>query len=362
MEKLRTQYPALKEFVYLNSCSSGLISETLLAYRRQLDESFQKEGSNFRAGVYQKIKAIKQTLATTFGAETHRTALIPSCSFGINLVLEAMPGSQKVLHLQDDYPSIIWPFESRDFTCVKATVQNYSKEELLRQIELHEPAILALSAVQYSNGALIAPQDFQAIKALYPDLLIMVDATQFWGVAPFDFRESGIDLFVASAFKWLCAGYGNGAMFISSNLARQLDSKIRGYNTYKNPRAEGTPTLGEYFEPGHQDLLSFQSLAFQVEALAGLGFENIQAQISRIKGYARKRIAEETNYPVLTPKNPHLESGILSIDAPKGLVKYLNQEGIVCSYNKGLRLGIHFYNNQKDIDQLIEKMQSFKTS
>ncbi len=360
MDALRQQYPALENFTYLNSCSSGLMSKKLLAFRRNLDEDYQLQGSNFRAGVYDKIRNIKSTIADIFGGNAERTALIPSCSHGINMVLDALANGQKVLHLPGDYPSIVWPFTSRNFVCTTLAIEGpdaYSFEALSVAIESRQIEILAVSAVQYSNGEIIPPPTFRALKDRFPNLIIIVDGTQFLGVAPFHFHESGIDLFVASAFKWLCAGYGNGVLFISETLENLLDSKLRGYNTYKNPRKEGSPTTGEYFEPGHQDLLAFQSLRFQVEQHQSIGYDQIQDQIQRVKTYARAKIVEETPYAIITAQDPGMASGILSVDAPSKLVKHLNAQQIVCSYNRGLRLGLHFYNNEEDIDLLVRAMK-----
>jgi selenocysteine lyase/cysteine desulfurase len=360
MNPPREQYPALEQFTYLNSCSSGLMSKELLAFRRNLDEDYQLQGSNFRAGVYDKIRDIKAVVAEVFGGHAARTALIPSCSHGINMVLDALANGQKVLHLPGDYPSIVWPFASRDFACTTLPHEGpdaYTLETISTAIESQRIEILAVSAVQYSNGEIIPPATFRALKDRFPDLLLIVDATQFLGIAPFDFHESGIDVFVASAFKWLCAGYGNGVLLISEQLEQLLDSKLRGYNTYKNPRQEGTPTIGEYFEPGHQDLLAFQSLQFQIKQHQAIGYANIQAQIRKVKTYAREKIAEETSFSIITSPDPGIASGILSIAAPPKLVKHLNEQDIVCSYNRGLRLGIHFYNNEEDIDRLVAGMK-----
>ena len=354
LANIRTQYPALQNLTYLNSCSSGLFSKELLEFRRQLDEDFQQKGSNFRAGVYDKIWAVKETIGTVFGAVPERMALVPSCSHGINLVLEALEGPRKVLQLRDDYPSIVWPFQSRNHEWVTIENKAYSVEEWVSYIQAHNIDLLAVSAVQYSSGDIISPATFKAIKAQCPELLIFVDGTQFWGIAPFNFEESGIDLFAASAFKWLCAGYGNGVVFLSKKLEQALHSRTRGYNTYKNSRMEGTPTTGELFEPGHQDLLAFKSLQFQVEQHQAIGYDQIQAQIQKVKNLARHRFETETDFSIRTTKSPEMESGILSIDAPKELVKHLNAHQVVCSYNRGLRLGIHFYNVEEDVDRMFQ--------
>ena len=359
MDSIRNNYPALANFTYLNSCSTGLFSNTVLTFRKQLDESYQQKASNFRAGVYDTIKEIKATAADTFGATAERTSLIPSCSHGINMILDALANGQKVLHFKDDYPSIMWPFESRNFNCVTVENESFSEAELLQHIQEQQADILAVSVVQYSTGEVIAEQTFRAIKEAFPNLLIIVDATQFWGIAPFNFQESGIDLFAASSFKWLCAGYGNGAMFISEQLAGVLHSRTIGYNTYKKPVREGTPTLGAFFEPGHQDLFVFKTLQHQIQQHNEIGFDKIQAQIKKVKTYAREKIASETPFKVLTSINPKMEAGILAVEAPKALVRHLNQNQIICSYKVGLRLGIHFYNNFEDIDRLIEGMKSY---
>ena len=66
IEYVRKNYSVLENFIYLNSCSAGLFSKEVVAYRRQLDEAFQQNGSNFRAGVYNNIKKVKKTVADTF--------------------------------------------------------------------------------------------------------------------------------------------------------------------------------------------------------------------------------------------------------------------------------------------------------
>ncbi len=359
MDNIRHQYPALENFSYFNSCSSGLFSKTLVAYRRQLDEGFQERASLFRDDVYDEMNEIKATVANVFGAHVDRTALIPSCSHGINMVLEAMEKDKRVLHFDYDFPSIVWPYDSRGFEMISIPNKAYTAEELIDHIQANQINILAVSAVQYSNGEIIAPQTFRAIKEQCPEILLMVDATQFFGICSFNFQESGIDLFVTSAFKWLCAGYGSGVMFISEQLEPMLSSKARGYNTYKNAGMRGEPSIGEFFEPGHQDLVAFRSLEFQVKEHSKIGFDNIQDQINKVKTYARERIANETAFDVITSLNPHLESGILSVDAPKEMVQHLKQHQVVCSYRKGLRLGIHFYNNLEDVDLLVESMKTF---
>ncbi|MEP6626560.1 MAG: hypothetical protein ABJA32_01205 [Ginsengibacter sp.] len=48
------------------------------------------------------------------------------------------------------------------------------------------------------------------MKDLYPNPLIVADGTQFCGTGDFNFRKLGIDVVIASAYKWMSVRYGNG--------------------------------------------------------------------------------------------------------------------------------------------------------
>ena len=60
-------------------------------------------------------------------------------------------------------------------------------------------------------------------------MLIIADATQFCGTAPFNFNESAIDILGGSGYKWLLGGYGNGYILFKDQLLPQTtpDSYIK---------------------------------------------------------------------------------------------------------------------------------------
>ena len=79
----------------------------------------------------------------------------------------------------------------------------------------NEYQVLALSAIQYSNGFLVDFAILEKIKKAFPELIILVDGTQFIGAEEFSLSNSCVDALFGSAYKWLMAGHGTGFALFS---------------------------------------------------------------------------------------------------------------------------------------------------
>lgn len=52
------------------------------------------------------------------------------------------------------------------------------------------------------TGVRISEEFINSIRFDFPDLLIIVDGTQFCETAPFNFNNSGIDALIPSGYNW----------------------------------------------------------------------------------------------------------------------------------------------------------------
>jgi len=86
----------------------------------------------------------------------------------------------------------------------------------LDKISTSKPTAFAFSLVQYVSGIKLSDQFLKTLKTAFPDILLMVDGTQFCGTAPFNFEDSAIDVLISSGYKWMLGGYGNGFVFIKT--------------------------------------------------------------------------------------------------------------------------------------------------
>ncbi len=243
MEEIRKHFPALSSCTYLNTASNGVIPKPVVEWRRQHDMDLMNHASVFRDQHKKHIEQIRTTVADFFNASEKETALVPNFSFGMNTVLEGLPKGQKILLLKNDYPSILWPVETRDFNVCYAEIDEHLEQNIAAAVEKHKPDVFMFSIVQWLNGVKIDLEFLKQLKSNYPNLLLIADGTQYLGTEVFDFKENAIDVLGASAYKWLTAGYGNGFIIVKEAARGRIFPKTLGFNSAERFESKAEETI-----------------------------------------------------------------------------------------------------------------------
>ncbi len=354
MKNLKSQFPVTSQYVHLNTASSGLMSETLLDFRQNHDLDYLIMGSKLKDKQAVFLTKVRESVGKFFSCETNQVALVPNFSFGFNTVLEGLPREKKVLLLKQDYPSINWAVESRAFPICYTEINEHLEDNILQAVEKEKPDVFAFSLVQYIDGLQI---DFEFIKQLkdnFPNLLLVADGTQYCGVEKFDFKNSGLDILGASAYKWMNAGYGNGFFLFKETVKDKIFPKATGFNSIRGKYKEGENSLIGKFEPGHQDTLNFGSLKSAIELIGKVGINTIEDQIATLKNEAKQAFAERG---LLEKKiiNRKIHSSIFNIKGDEKLFNQLRERDIICSQRgDGIRVSFHYFNTQDDLKQLLQ--------
>jgi len=359
MYDVRSQFPVLKNYIYANTASSGLPSVDLMEWRNQHDQAFLNGGSMMREKAHALITKTRETVARFFVASYENVALLQNFSIGINMLLEGLDKDEKVLFLENDYPSVSWPFERRNFLVSFAKMDEHLEENILQKIEQEKITVLAVSIVQWLNGIKIDLDFLNRLKNQFPDLLIIADGTQFCGTADFNFEESGIDVLGASCYKWLLSGYGNGFMLFKDSVKERARLKTIGFNAANADKSKkDNVRFAKRFEPGHLDTLNFGSLKFSLEFFEKLGKKDVQNKLEELSRYAKEQLVDLKliqNEVVL--RNGH--STIFNIKGSHSLYRVLNDKKVICSQRgDGIRLSFHLYNTKNDIDEIIKILKT----
>lgn len=152
MDNLRKGFPVLEQYTYLNTAASGLLSEKVWEFRQEHDLDFLIKASLLKEKMGEMLTDVRESIGDFFHCAPNRVALIPNFSYGFNSVLESLDKPKKVLLLKNDYPSINWPVESRDFEVIHVEIDEDLENNILAKIEKEKPQIFAFSIVQYING------------------------------------------------------------------------------------------------------------------------------------------------------------------------------------------------------------------
>jgi len=359
MEDIRGKFPVLQKCIYVNTASSGLPYDDLMEWRQQHDQAFLNGGSMMRGDAHSLITETRKTVGQFFGCKYENVALLQNFSIGINMLLEGFDKKEKVLFLENDYPSVVWPFERRGFSFSFAKTDENLEQNILQKIAEEDITILAISVVQWLNGIKIDLDFLKKLKAEYPHLLIIADGTQFCGTADFNFKDSGIDVLGASSYKWLLSGYGNGFMLFKDSVKERSALKTIGFNAANADKSKkDSVRFAKRFEPGHLDTLNFGSLKFSLDFLNGLGKQNIERKLHELSEKAKNELG---NLGLLEDRvlDRNLHSTIFNIKGNDSLFEILTNENIICSQRgDGIRLSFHIYNSTNDIDEIIKVLKT----
>ncbi len=358
MENLRSRFPSLDDMTYLNTPAHGLISTGLASYRKGLMDQFTHQPQQFleqRDGI---IHQARRDIAAFMDADASSTALVPNFSLAFNSLLSLIDTDSTFLLLDGDYPSINFAVQSQGFKYCYAVIDDQLEDNILNAVRENRPDFLCLSVVQYLSGIKIDLGFLRYLKRQFPELVIIADATQYLGVEEFRFRESGIDIIIASCYKWLNAGEGCAVMAFHREVIDQLSNSKLSYDA-KAPFTNERGTFIGYFEPGHQDVLAIAGLGFAVRESRHAGIENISRQIQRLSDRAKSEFCDRKLLaPEVISRESHSSIYNLALDAKQ--FQYLYASKIFCSQRgKGVRVGFHYFNTDQDLNYLLKIIDQF---
>ena len=347
------QFPLLEKCTYLDTASSGLLSKRQVAWRSAHDQDFYENGSLFRANQASFLQEVRVTVSRFFNADAANTFLIPNFSFGFNTFLEGLPTGQRFLLLQEDYPSVNYAIETRGHSCEYLVMGDDLEEKIIDHIKKSKPTVFAFSLVQYISGIKLSLEFIHELKSLFPNLLIVADGTQFCGTAPLDFLSSGFDVFIASGYKWMLSGYGNGFIFMKEEVASMLYPIARNRPAPNEPFMQGKSLLSVFFEPGHMDTLNFGTLQQSIYSFEEIGMDTVAQQVSSLGEKAKSAfIAMGLLSEVVAERREHSSIFNLSI-SPQKHQQLLAAKIICMPRGAGTRLAFHFYNTETDLNNLL---------
>ena len=262
--------------------------------------------------------------------------------------------------LKNDYPSINWPVESRDFEICYAEINEFLEENIVEVLKKEQPQFFAFSIVQYINGIKLSTAFLTQLKKDFPELIFIADGTQFLGTEAFDFDASGIDVVISSTYKWLNAGYGNGFMLFNKDIEGKISPKHLGFGSLQGKyKAQEGNFLGK-FEPGHQDTLNYGSLGEALKLIKDIGISTIESQVNVLKSHA-KQVFTEMNLleEAVVKRGEH--SSIFNIKGDDKLYQYLREKDIIVSQRgEGLRVSFHYFNTEEELEVLVKALKAYK--
>lgn len=348
-------FPVLQHYTYLNTASSGILSQPILEWRKRHDEAFAAQGSEFRVEQEPLLQAAKRVVASFFNGTAERTVLLPNFSYGFNTLLSFLPNNFHYLLLEEDYPSVNYGVERLGLSRSYVPIEAHLEDRVADGIKTFQPDVLALSLVQYINGIKIDFNFLKELKQQHPNLLIIADGTQYCGTEPFDFEHSGIDVLLASGYKWMLAGYGNGFMMVTENVSELLIPSGKGIPKPNLQHLQGKNDLSFTFEPGHQDTLAIGTLLQAIGQFEAIDFADEAEQLKSLVVEAREALTDRGLLTQAVTGRRQVHGTFFNLNGDGHLFAKLRESGVSCAMRgTGIRVGFHLFNTQADLLRLLD--------
>jgi cysteine desulfurase/selenocysteine lyase len=314
-------------------------------------------------------EAVRKKIAAFINAEPEEIAFTMNTSQGMNVIVDALEDRGEVISSELEFPVTTLPWMHRRIPVHLLPARDGEvRIEDIQDAMTNKTGIIALSHVQFSNGFRLDPATAGERKGTHA---LVINASQAAGAFAIDVKRMKIDALCATGHKWLLSGYGSGFVYLSRQLLDQSLPRSIGWLSVEDP----FEMRNDEFRPRHDAAARVElgcphfagifSLGASLDLIGEIGAENIQARVLELNRFATSRLKED-GWKVLSPlQNESSRSAetLVEVDEPGRIVRHLLGRGVIVTEKpQGIRVATHFFNNEEDVERLIEGLGELRCS
>ncbi|MEA3238266.1 MAG: aminotransferase class V-fold PLP-dependent enzyme [Candidatus Bipolaricaulota bacterium] len=389
IERVRNDFPALHKMVFFGSASVGPLPRVAMVAMQRYSKELRVDFAS-AAWEADPVAEVRSLAAQLINSSPEEIVATTSTSAGINLLAGAIHWKRhdNIVINDLEYPANVFPWlhqahkHALEVRVVHAHGGVLPLSEMTAAID-RKTRVLAVSHVEFGTGF---RNDIPALaKAVHKTGgLICVDASQSLGVLPVDVQEMGIDVLATGGYKWLCGPVGSGFTYIRKDLAKGLtpatidyaditaDAHEAVWNALVSGKEYAMPEVplqrdAQRFQLEGLSPIAIKGLASSLSYILDLGSESIEERITELVDYLIKRL-RAAKIGILSPTAPEKRAGIVTVSIPYNLSKPKDthrleqklQDARIIAHPRGggLRLAVHFFNTEEEIDLVVDFITS----
>ena len=373
-ETIRSLFPALETYTYLNSAAVSPMPITAVeAINSQLMDVATHGSAHYQDWVDTKNRA-RGLAAEMLGVEAEQIAFMRNTSDGFATIANGLTwrSGDNIVSFGREFPANFYPWRRiRDEYGVELRLCSEKDgrvdiEELLSFID-GNTRVVALSSVQYASGY---RADLERIgrAARAVDALFCADIIQGFGALPYDLPAQLVDAASGASHKWLCAAEGCGILYLSDRARERIKPTLVGWISVETPwdfedREQPFRSTALALESGTATSSLFYGLEQSLKLLHETGAEKIETHLMKLSDQICDGLGG-TDFNVISSRRPGEKSQIVCVKHsggkhPNQIAEDLSSKKIVVSpRGDRLRIAPHFYNDQSDVDCLLDALRS----
>ena len=369
----RTDYPSLRQSVYLNQASLGLIGKPSVTAMHTFIDNVARHGNLYMSDRDEVAycETLRGRASRLLHCDSSQVAIVASASEILGQLPMLLQPRLKstILAVSSDFPAITRPWlrlaALKDHTVRLVDDQATCDltDALIEAID-ESTSVVAVSSVQYATGTVV---DISRLRqsTVQVGARLIVDATQAAGAVRVDSVAWDADAVVASGYKWL-GGHGGVALAVMSPRLLEQIPPLPGWMGAADPFGFDATTLSlandaRRYTQSTMSYASMTGLVVAVEQLLSLGEARIEAHA---RSLAATLVSEAAKYgwqPFRSVGDPAGCPHIISLGHPResvqAIVERLRSHNIVCSARGGrIRISLAPYNDESDVNAVSEAL------
>lgn len=370
----RGDFPIVYRRAYLNACSLAPLSNRVVgAVHAQLGDLQLNGRNNSPHRIRFAEEHVRPTLARLINAKPDEIAFVKNTTEGLNIVANGIDwkAGDNVVVANIEYPSNVYCWlnlkrlgvEVR-WVDAKAAGGRVSVDDIASKMD-SRTRLVSVSCVQFSTGF---RHDMEATGALCHErrVLLNYDAIQAAGVLHIDAEKAHFDFMSAGGHKWLGGPMGTGFFYCRASALDALHPHGIGPGSMTNEETDIEYNIelmqpnARRFEEALPNYPGLWGLHASVNTILALGTKVTEAHSVALVTKAIDGLRSK-GYVIQSPGEEKYRSGILCFRHPSVSSDTLNEglveAGVDVTVRQGnLRIAPHFYNNDNDIDQLLDAL------
>lgn len=361
---LRSEFPLLERYIYLNACSLGPLPRRGRAALARYAQDWDEKGTPvWFSDWVPLLDRYRGKVAELLHAPAGSTAIAPSVSVALSTLASGLPlpaGRDKVLIGALDFPTVGHQWLSRPGFEVEFVPSvdgmTIPPEAFAERID-KRTALVATTHLFYTTGYL---QDVRAIAdaAHAAGAMCLIDGYQTCGCVPLDVEAMGCDAFVGGCLKWLSGGPGNAFLYVRPDLIPRVRPQGTGWFATRDPFSFTLQELtfaddARRLETGTWAIPAHYAGLAGLELVLEIGVENIQERLRDLTGRILER-CDEAGVQTFTPRERERRCGIVTLDCerPEEVEAKLNAEGVIVDSRPGrIRLSPHWCVTDEELER-----------
>ncbi|MCU0324626.1 MAG: aminotransferase class V-fold PLP-dependent enzyme [Spirosomaceae bacterium] len=371
-----------QDVCYLNCAAySPLLNVSVEAGQRGIALKVNPVEINPQKNFFENVDRVRLIFSDLVNAnDFERIAVIGSVAYGMAVVannLHRLPDiAQKkhVILIEEEFPNNVYAFERVNAQLgltyltigpnksVDDTAKSWN-ENILNAIT-NQTAMIVMPHIHWIYGVRF---DLETISKRCKEVgaLLIIDGTQSVGAFPFDIEKIQPDALICASYKWLLGPYSMGLAYfgeffdngvpIEESWMNRKDSdkfaQLTNYERAYRPKAQRY-NVGE-----SSHFIQMPMLETSLKQIMAWGVENIQ---NYTKSITENAIEELQKLGCKVASESYRVNHLFGVSLPyqidsKQLYDNLTSQNIIVSLRgTAIRVSPHLYNDESDLDKLVE--------